>query len=207
MAVVVEFEKVSIRFGDNPVLDDLSFRVNKSDKVAITGPSGVGKTTVIRLISGFQVQDKGRISVFEKTLNEQNLRSVRKEIFWLPQHFDPGNGTVGGFLDSIFSLKYNQKIKPTDDEMVELFTKLLLPDNILDRKTEQLSGGQLQRVGLGIGLMINRPLVLLDEPTSQLDDKTKEKVAEEYLSRDDMTLISASHDPAWISHANKRIQL
>ncbi len=207
MASIVEFSNVSLQFKSESVLKDLSFTVSKGEKVVFTGPSGVGKTTVIRIIAGFQKPDYGKITVFDEFLDEYALQAVRKNIFWLPQHFNPGNGSVDEFLDSIFAFRQNQSIKPSRNEMVEILNKLLLPEDILGRKMENLSGGQLQRVGLGVGLMIKRPLVLLDEPTSQLDDKSKRTVADNYLERDGLTLISASHDPVWNGYMNKSIRL
>lgn len=207
MTPIVEFQHVSLGFRKEPVLKDLSFLISEGEKAVLTGPSGVGKTTVIRIITGFEMPDRGNVSVFDKTLDQNTVRGIRRKIFWLPQHFNPGNGKVRPFLDAIFSFQQNKGMKPSADRMIEVLTQLLLPDDILDRKMEELSGGQLQRLGLGVGLMIQRPLVLLDEPTSQLDDKAKEKVAEQYAGKEDITLISASHDPVWINFMNRSIGL
>ena len=207
MPPIIEFQHVSLGFRKEQVLNDMSFIINERERVVLTGPSGVGKTTVIRIITGFEVQDRGGVSVFNSMLDQDSVRNIRGKIFWLPQHFNPGNGKVRPFLDAIFSFKQNKGMKPSVDRMIEVLTQLLLPDDILDRKMEELSGGQLQRLGLGIGLMIQRPLVLLDEPTSQLDDKAKEKVAEQYAGMEDITLLSASHDSVWIDFMNRSIGL
>lgn len=207
MPPIVEFQHVCLGFRNEMVLNDLSFSINEKEKAVLTGPSGVGKTTIIRILTGFEVPDRGNVSVFKKMLDQNIVREVREKIFWLPQHFNPGNGKVRTFLEAIFSFRQNKGIKPSVDRMTEVLTQLLLPDDILDRKMEELSGGQLQRLGLGIGLMIQRPLVLLDEPTSQLDDKAKKTIAEHYVGMEDITLLSASHDPVWIDFMSKSIEL
>ena len=207
MIPIVEFQHVSLGFRTEQVLSDLSFIIGEGERIVFTGPSGVGKTTVIRVLTGFEVPDVGKVSVFNKILDQHTVREIREKIFWLPQHFNPGTGKVRPFLDAIFSFRQNKGTKPSVDRMIEVLTRLLLPADILDRRMEELSGGQLQRLGLGIGLLIQRPLMLLDEPTSQLDDKAKEKVAEQYAGMEDITLLSASHDPVWIDFMNRNIEL
>ncbi len=207
MPKVLEFRQVSLQLQGNPVLQDFSFVVEEGNKMVLTGPSGVGKTTVIRLISGFHIPDQGEILLFGRKLTNENIREIRKQIFWLPQNFNPGNGIVRDLLNSILGFRRNREDTLSEGRIKDILTDLFLPDDILERRLETLSGGQLQRVGLGLGLAINRPVILLDEPTSQLDGRTKEKAAERYLNRKDITLISASHDPAWIDQMSQTVKL
>ncbi|HKI47583.1 MAG TPA: ATP-binding cassette domain-containing protein, partial [Balneolales bacterium] len=93
-------------------MKDLSFLISEGEKAVLTGPSGVGKTTVIRIITGFEVPDRGNVSVFNKILDQKTVRGIREKIFWLPQHFNPGNGKVRPFLDAIFAFRHNEGMKP-----------------------------------------------------------------------------------------------
>lgn len=207
MSETIRIDQVSLCVKERPLFEGLSFNLNRGQSGVITGASGTGKTTLLRAIAGFHMIDKGIISLFGQPVEKESITHLRKKMFWLPQAFTPGKVPVKELLDVLFNFRENRPIKPTDTEATKCLMELGLPEDILQRNTAELSGGQLQRVGLGIGLLLKRPLVLLDEPTSQLDEAAKDRVLNAYLAQPEITMLCASHDDYWNQKMDKIIAL
>lgn len=207
MHETIQIDQVSLFIKERPLFGPLSFNLSRGQSGVITGASGMGKTTLLRAIAGFRPTDKGTISLFGQVIGKESIVELRKKMFWLPQAFIPGKVPVKELLDTLFNFRENRPIKPTDTEATECLMELGLPEDILQRNTAELSGGQLQRVGLGIGLLLKRPLVLLDEPTSQLDEGAKDRVLKAYFAQPEITMLCASHDDYWNRKMDKIIPL
>lgn len=125
---------------------------------------------------------------------------------WLPQDLNLGSGTVQEVMDKPFTFDANRSHSKNRDKQSEVLQKLGLATPILDKEFRDLSTGQRQRVGLGICHLLDKPLLLLDEPTSSLDWASKEK-ATDLLLNSSKTVISTSHDPFWVDLADNVIAL
>ncbi|RBL90630.1 ABC transporter ATP-binding protein [Chitinophaga flava] len=175
-----------------PVVKDISFTVEKFQKVAIAGETGSGKSTLLKMIGGFVQPDAGKVS-FEEVRVEGPLEVLipgQPGIAYLSQHFELRNNYR---VEEILS--YNNKL--TEDSSVELYD-LCQITHLLKRKTDQLSGGEKQRIALARLLVTAPRLLLLDEPYSNLDLIHKNKLKE--VIRDisenlDITCMLISHDP------------
>ena len=200
---MILFESVSHDIGNTRIFSDLTLCVNKNEKVLILGKSGLGKTSLFRLILGFEQPKSGQIRVNGLQLNQIHIHQIRRQIFYLSQDIDLKNDIILRLLTDVWEFNFSQ---PLPREMVDKELNFLeLSPTILQKRTKDLSGGERQRTGLLIGFLLNRPIWLLDEPTSALDNTMKKKIADHILSSD-KTCIIISHDHRWQDNPTVRIE-
>jgi len=191
---VVTFEGVSKSFGPTQVLKDVSFSIEERISTAIIGPNGGGKTTLLRLILGLIEPDKGNIRVFENS-----PRNASKRIGYVPQaiRFDPlfpisvREIVLMGRLDRLPFGFFKAECK---DAAIAALAKVGLEDTI-DKPFADLSGGQRQRVLIARALACDPDLLLLDEPTANIDLTVEAQLLEtlEELEKQ-LTIVMVSHD-------------
>lgn len=207
---VIEFDNVSFRYGNEWVLNDLSFSVKKGETVAIVGPTGAGKSTIVQLIPRLYEPQSGQIRIDGKPLESFSQKSLRDQIAFVPQR-------PFLFIDSVaanisFGRSYTLEkvkeaaVKAHAHEFIER-----LPDgydSILSETGKNLSGGQQQRLAIARALFKDAPILILDEATSALDTVSEHgiKMAIEEL-RGQMTQIIIAHRLTTIEDADKIIYL
>jgi len=180
----------------------LDFSVQKNEKTLIKGKSGIGKTTLFKILLGFEPIDKGRVSFNGLDIVKEHIKDIRQQIFYLSQDIDLKNEKVKTLLDEIW--KHNL-LKILDNTRFPVLMNFLdLNEIILNQSVKELSGGERQRIGLFIGFLLDRPVWLLDEPTSSLDEKMKNKIMD-YILGLEKTIIIISHDDVW--EKNKTIKI
>ena len=168
----VEFDRVSFRYGDRPVLNDISFTAAPGELVAIVGPSGSGKTTLVSLIPRFFEPQSGRILIDGREATRLKLRSLRQQVGLVLQEAVVLSGTI------LENLRYG-RLDATDED-VEAAARaanahdfiVALPDGYTTQLGEAgsgLSGGQKQRLSMARAFLKNAPILILDEPTAALD--------------------------------------
>ncbi|MBD3805963.1 MAG: ABC transporter ATP-binding protein [Sulfuricurvum sp.] len=194
---ILQLDRISFEYDDNkPVLENISLTIHKGDKVAFIGESGSGKSTLVDLIIGLYRPQKGSISVDGITLNENNIKSWRNKIGYIPQNIYLFDSTVA--QNVAFG-------KPINDDKIK---EALRQANILEflethheginthvgEGGVKLSGGQRQRIAIARALYGNPEILVLDEATSALDSDTEAKIMEEiYKISEDKTLIIIAH--------------
>lgn len=158
---MVTYQDLNKKFGSNIVLNGLNLSIKTGGIIAILGPNGSGKTTMIKSLLGMVIPNKGSILLNNKEIKDQ--WKYRNEIDYLPQIANfPSNLTV----NELFTMIKDLRGKTTKDEELIEFFKL---QSFLNEKLGILSGGTKQKVNLVITFMFDSPLVILDEPTSGLD--------------------------------------
>ena len=183
-----------------------SFDVRKGEKIALTGTSGRGKSTLLNLLVGFLPDFEGILELFGLQVNEHNIYRIRKKIAWLPQETSMVFETTQEALTGIFSFKENISKMPSQERVSAVLNDFELSEDLLKRKFSELSGGQRQRILLASTVLAEKPLVILDEPTSALDEKLKTKVTDLMLSQNS-TVFASVHDPYWIGQSDRMIEL
>ncbi len=208
----IVFDGVSFSYdGEKKVLDNLSFSIKKGERVALVGPSGAGKTTIIKLIPRFYDVLEGRIMIDGVDIRKATIASLRNQIAVVTQETILFSGSVrenlvGGREDVSEEEIYEAlKMSRAYDFVMQLPNGL---DSNLGEFGQLLSGGQRQRLALARAILKNPAILLLDEATSNLDSES-EKYIQEALSEflRDRTSIIIAHRLSTITNADRIIVL
>ncbi len=202
---MIRFKDVHLAFSGKEIFTGFSLDVPDNGKLLISGPSGCGKTTLFRILLGFEKIAAGKVTCGDFEVTPRHIRAIRNTIFYLSQGIDFRNAPVASVLDEIFTFEPNRDITVGGDHQRQLMQMLDLGDEILGQNMQKLSGGEKQRLGLLVGFMLNRPVWLLDEPTSSLDERLRKKVLNHVLSSG-KTVIIISHDDIWRQNNALRIE-
>lgn len=189
---MITFKNIKKQYSNKIIFDDFNLKIDKGEKVLLNGKSGKGKTTLFRFILGFDTPDSGEIFINGEKISHQNIAKIRSKIAYVSQDIDLRNIKVSLLIEEIFTYgaNKNKDYKSNFENYCKEFSFSL--EN-LDKNVKDLSGGERQRLGLIIALLLDREIMLLDEVTSALDKKLKEKVAN-LLIKLDKTIIFISHD-------------
>jgi cell division transport system ATP-binding protein len=205
----ISFKNVTKSYGSLTALNDVSFDIDKGEFVYITGPSGAGKTTILKLILGGIIPTKGSVKVDGldvANLNDKNIPSYRQKIGVIFQDFKVlPERTV--FENISVALAVIGLPEDAWKDRVDHVLKLVGLDKRANLFPSQLSGGELQRVSLARALSVNPKIILADEPTGNLDWKTSDTLMEllEKISKEGKTIIMATHNMEIVNKYKKRI--
>lgn len=189
-------KSVTMRYGRNEVLSDISFEIEKGDYVGIVGPNGSGKTTLMKGLLGLLPVTSGEF-VFNAIDGKKNF------IGYLPQKAMASDRLFPAKVSEVVStgLLGLKRIKPffnqSDYERIHTTLEKLHILDLKDKKIGDLSGGQQQRVLLARAMVSDPQLLILDEPTSALDPKTREdfySLIQDLNRNDHVTVLLVSHD-------------
>lgn len=163
--------------------------------ISIEGQSGSGKSTLLRLLNNLDDPSSGKIYLQEKNIIEIVPGELRKRVVMLPQSPTVFDGNIKDNL--IIGLTLSEQSVPNDEKLKDILEKVWL-DKSLDTSASDLSGGEKQRMALArILLMEKAEVFLLDEPSSDLDDKTTKHVMKEFLNiayKANQQIIMVTHD-------------
>ena len=192
---MLELKNISKKFKDRQILSDFNLTVEKNKILAIVGPSGGGKTTLLRMLAGLEKIDSGEIIYNGEYLpidefEKRNLLGFVFQDFQLFPHLTVLENLV---LSPIKTM--NMKKNDAEKKAIELLEKLGLEKQINNYPTS-LSGGQKQRVALARAMMINPKIIGYDEPTSALDPELRLEVEKLILKNRELgiTQIVVTHD-------------
>ncbi|MDO5716223.1 MAG: ABC transporter ATP-binding protein [Tissierellia bacterium] len=207
----VAFEHVTFGYDTELIFQDLSFQANRGEMILLKGRTGVGKSTLAKLLLRFYDPSQGTIYMNGKNIDTYALADVRKEVCWISQEQSFIDGTIG---------EYFRTFEPFSDEqirealskvnLVELDTKLEEGQTILDieidREGSTLSGGQRQRLMLARLFLLEPSLIFLDEPFNGIDEKTRAFIWEHIYSHcQDKILFVVDHGTFFDQMANQKI--
>ena len=205
------FDQVGFSYGGNPVLRDFSLTLSGREKVGVMGESGVGKSTVLRLLLRFWNPQQGQITVNGIPIQEISLNELRRRIALLEQETFLTSGTLGENIAL-------GKPDATREEIREAVRQAGLADFIetlpqgydtpMGEMGARLSGGERQRVGIARVLLLNPDVIVMDEPTSSLDVLHEKELLQtlEEACRDKLLLL-VSHRPSTLTGCGRIVRL
>lgn len=211
----VSYEKVSFSYptGEHSrmILSDFNLSIKNGEKIAIIGESGIGKSTVIKLLLRFYNASNGTIKINDTDIRRLDLKDLRAIFSYMEQDTFLFSETV----------EYNLKMSNTgitDDEMIRACKMAEIHDLInslpdgyqtrLGEKGRGISAGERQRIGIARTLLMDRDIILMDEPTSNLDSFNERKILDTIFSVfKNKTILVVSHRPTLLKHTDRVIHL
>jgi len=208
MRWLAELRDVTKRYGDVTALDDVNLKVGRGEIFTIMGPNGSGKTTLLRIMASIDKPTSGEVYFDGVMVNDSNRSQVRTKSTMVFQKTALFTTTV---YDNIaYGLRLREYSRREIDEKIEEVLKLVRLEGYEKRPARRLSGGEQQRVSLARALVLDAELLLLDEPTANLDPKNVSIIEEaiSYANREfDTTVVMATHNMFQAENITKRAAL
>lgn len=190
----ITFDKVTKKFGNNTVIEDLDLKIEDGSFTVLVGPSGCGKTTLLRMIAGIGPQTSGKVLIDDKDVTQ--IAPGKRGVAMVFQNYAIyPTMTVRDNIE--FGLKNNKVPKAERNKLVLEATEKVGMSEYLDRKPGTLSGGQRQRVALARAIVKNPSVFLMDEPLSNLDAKLRVQMRVELIElhhKLKTTFVYVTHD-------------
>ena len=206
----IEIKSLNAYYDKLHVLKDINLNVEKGEILSLIGPSGSGKSSLLKMLVGLLTPKSGEVNLNNKSIsysNKSDLRSVREQIAIVFQQYN---------LFQNMNVLKNVCIAPTkiqkrdqkqvEEQAVNLLEKVGLKDK-LKSYPDELSGGQQQRVAIARALCLNPEILLLDEVTSALDPELVQEVLDtiRILASEGMTMMIVSHEMSFVKEVSNKV--
>jgi tungstate transport system ATP-binding protein len=204
----MKLKNVTKRYGEIIALNEVSLEVKEKEIFTVLGPNGSGKTTMLRIIASIDEPTSGEVFLDDEKINDKNRSRARRRSTMVFQKTALFNTTV--YKNVAYGLKLRGYPRKEIDEKVKEALSLVKLRGYEGRHAKKLSGGEQQRISLARALVLNTDLLLLDEPTANLDPRNV-SIIEETISRVnrefDTTIVMATHNMFQAETLTKRVAL
>jgi cobalt/nickel transport system ATP-binding protein len=191
---VIKTERVSYWYPDGSIgIDDVSLEIKRGERVGIIGANGSGKSTLLFLLGGLLRPTKGRVEILGMEPNKRNIEVIRRKVgiaFQNPDEFLFNPSVRDELVYVPLQLNWDEK---NLERAVKKYSELFSLENFLDKPPFRLSGGEKKKVEIASILIYEPEVLLLDEPTSSVDGKSKRLILK-LLKDFEGTLVVASHE-------------
>ena len=210
---IIEVINLKKQFGNNLILDEINFTINKGEAVSLIGPSGSGKSTILRCIADLETLTGGKILIEGHNLQDKGIdRKIKKELLlktgMIFQNFNLfPHMTVKDNIVKTLRIVKKTAVKKAE----EITEKVLETVGLADKKDNfpnELSGGQKQRVAIARGLALEPDILLFDEPTSALDPELVKEVLDiirKLKKERKMTMLIVSHEMKFVREISDEV--
>lgn len=195
--MILEVNGISFSYNGRPVLKEVSFKFNRGELVAILGPNGVGKTTLLKCINAILRPRQGSVVVDGRDVLAMESMEIARRIAYVAQRTESGRVTA---FDAILMGRrphLSWKVSEKDLAMVDAAIRRLHLESLALRYIDKMSGGELQKVAIARALVQETDLLLLDEPISSLDLKNQIEImnlVKRLVVEHDVTAVMTMHD-------------
>lgn len=209
---MLNIENLNLSFDNNKVLDDISLEVKKGEVITFIGPSGTGKTSLLRCINLLEKPESGSITLGELTyefgsITKKETLSIRRKTAMVFQQYNlfKNKTVLENVMDAQIVVQKKSKRSAHERSMEEL--KRVGLDTKANAYPHQLSGGQQQRVSIARALAVEPEVILFDEPTSALDPELVGEVLKsiEEVAKSGMTIILVTHEMSFAKDISDRV--
>ncbi|CAH2214939.1 amino acid ABC transporter ATP-binding protein [Tepidibacter aestuarii] len=209
---MIKIKNLYKRFNKLEVLKEINLEIKKGEVVAVIGPSGTGKSTLLRCINYLEVPDKGEIEIEDLRINTKNvtkeqIHKLRKVTSMVFQNYNlfKNKTAVQNILEPLIVVK-KMDYKKAEKIALDILEKIGLIDK-KDSYPSKLSGGQQQRVGIGRAMVVSPKIMLFDEPTSALDPELVGEVLDVIrgLAKNHTTMIIVTHEMRFAKEVADRV--
>ncbi len=204
----MKLKNVTKRYGEIIALNEVSLEVKEKEIFTVLGPNGSGKTTMLRIMASIDEPTSGEVFLDDEKINDKNRSRGRRRSTMVFQKTALFNTTV--YKNVAYGLKLRGYPRKEIDEKVKEALSLVKLRGYEGRHAKKLSGGEQQRISLARALVLNTDLLLLDEPTANLDPRNV-SIIEETISRVnrefDTTIVMATHNMFQAETLTKRVAL
>lgn len=209
---MIEIKGMKKKFHDNVVLDGIDLTINKGDVIGIIGPSGTGKSTLLRCINRLEIPDEGTITIDDrtftpKTAKHKEIIDLRKNTGMVFQRFHlfEKKTALENVMEGLIVVQKKSKEEARKIAFEELERVGMLP--WINHYPKHLSGGQQQRVAIARALAMKPRLLLLDEPTSALDPELVGEVLDTIrnIAKSGYTMLLVSHEMEFVRKVSNRV--
>ncbi len=191
---MIRCESINLRFGEKIIFNNLNLVIRKGEHLCLSGASGKGKSTFLKLLQGYVLADSGNIIINDTSLNPLTIKEIRRQMAWIPQNI---NLPVRNGSELITLMQMNDKL----ESIISIADRLGLEKDLIRQDFLKISGGQKQRLIIAICLAMEKQILLMDEPTAALDSESIQKLAKYIGELHGKIIVSASHNPIWIESA------
>ena len=209
---MIKIDQLSKKYNDNVVLDNISLEIKQGDVVGIIGPSGTGKSTLLRCVNRLETPEHGTVTIEDKKIDLSEKKP--KELLYLRQNtgrvFQRFNlfekkTALENVMEGLLVVKKMKKEEAKKIALQEL--KLVGMEKWANHYPKHMSGGQQQRVALARALAMKPQILLLDEPTSALDPELVGEVLDviKKVAAQGYTMLLVSHEMNFIRHVSNRV--
>lgn len=206
----IELKSISFSYIEGkPIIQDLNLIIRKGEKIAFVGPSGSGKSTLVDIITGFYQPNSGAIFIDDTLLTQENIKSWRRKIGYIPQQIYLFDGNVAENI--AFGSEYDEERIIQACKIAKIYDFLQEHEGIHTKVGDggiKFSGGQRQRIGIARAIYDNPEILVLDEATSALDNETEAQIMDEiYELSKDKTLLVIAHRLSTVERCDRRVTI
>lgn len=193
---ILEIQDLTVELSGRTILHEINLRLEDGDKVVLQGPSGSGKSSLLKAILGILPVASGRILYDGAEIGPENIKSFRRRVAYVAQEPVLGGETARDALLLPFTFRHRRQSLPSGRHIDQVLERLGLSASLLEQAATSLSGGEKQRLALARALLLGVKLFLLDEITSALDPESQERIVSALSSRK-LTVLAVTHGGAF----------